>query len=507
MSAERLEFGPFAIDTANGAVTREGKPVALGGRGIALLAALADADGVVSKEELMAAVWPGTIVEEGNLSVQIAALRKALGRRPDGGDWIATVPRVGYRLVRGPSRLPEPTAVGLPTLAVLPFQNLSGDPEQDYFADGVVDELIAALSRFRSFAVIARGTSFAYKGRTVDARQVSKELGVIYLVEGSVRRSGGRLRLFAQLVDGAVGASLWAQTFEGSVDEVFEFQDRITTAVAAVVEPFIQRAELDRSRRDRPGSLAAYDLFLRAVAKIYTFTPETNGEAVELLTQAIEIEPENGVYMGFLAWALEHRTTMNWPRYREDDVERCLRLAHEAVELARDDARVLAHCGLAMQLMGQEYDAGLHLATRAVELNPNDVVALLNAGIAELLAGDLENAVALLTRAIAIQPNDSHEAMGAIGSVYLGQGRYEDALEMAKKSHALNRRYIPTHWNLVASLALLGRIDEARAALAELLALVPDLTIKRFSAVAKNRNPARDADVIAGLRLAGLPEA
>ncbi len=499
-------FGPFEL--RDGALSRDGKPVAVGQRGLALLEALAVADGAVTKAALMEAGWPGTIVEEGNLTVQVAALRKALGPRADGQEWIVTVPRVGYRLLRGEVKAAEAAEpVRLPTLAVLPFQNLGGDPEQDYFADGIVDELIAALSRFRSFAVIARSSSFARKGRVEDVRVVGEELGVRYVLEGSVRRGGNRLRLVAQLVDAADGANLWAQTFEGAVDDVFEFQDRIATAVAAVAEPHIQRAELEHSRRERPESMAAYDLYLRAVAKLYQFTPDANAEAIRLLDGAVAIEPDNGVFLGFLAWALEHRSTMNWPPFADDDLERCLRLAHEAVERAGSDAAVLAHCGLAMQAVGQEYERGLLVARKSVELNPNDTVALLNTGIAELIGGDLDKALALLSRAVAIQPNDAYEAMGAIGSVYVALGQFEEAVAWAAKARAINARYVPSYWSLVAGHYMLGRLGEAQNALQELLQLAPGLTVTKFANTARTKDPQRDEAMIGALRAAGLPEA
>jgi TolB-like protein len=254
MTHARCSFGPFVLDPVCGQLQRNGKSVALGRRGLALLEALFDAEGrIVSKSDLMERGWPGSIVEEGNLTVQIAALRKALGQTPEGQEWIVTVPRVGYRLVRPGAAMKE-TEAPFPVLAVLPFSNLGGDPEQDYFADGVVDDVITALSRFRSFSVIARNSTFAYKGRNVDVRQVAKELGVRYVLEGSIRRAGNQLRITAQLIDGGSGAHLWAQNFDGALDDVFNFQDRITENVATVVEPHIKAAEIERSRRERPGS-------------------------------------------------------------------------------------------------------------------------------------------------------------------------------------------------------------------------------------------------------------
>jgi len=496
MRARETTFGPFVLDSGRMALLRAGEPVAIGQRGFALLLALAEANDVVSKSELMEAGWPGTLVEEGTLTVQIADLRKALGTRDDGSEWILPVPRVGYRLVRG-ARHP---LVRLPALAVLPFQNLSGDPEEDYFADGIVDELISALSRFKSFAVTARSSSFARKGRVEDVREVARDLNVRYVLEGSVRRSESKLRLMAQLVDGGDGAVIWAHTFEGQLDDIFEFQDRITASVAALGEPEIQRAEIEYSRRERAGSMAAYDLYLRAVAKIYAFTAAANAEAITLLTRAIAIEPENGTYQGFLAWALEHRISISWPAYGDDDRERCISCACEAIERSSSDATIQARCGLALQLIGGEYEAGLLAARRSIELNPNDVVALINAGIAELVGGDLNRSLELLFRALELQPTNAYETMNAIGNVYSALGDVEEGLEWAKRARALNRSYIPTHWSLVMGYVQTGEMEEARKALSELLELVPDLTIEKFASTARTKDRVRDDMMVEALR-------
>jgi TolB-like protein len=268
-------FGEFVLDPGCG-LLRNGRAVALGQRGIALLEALLEARGSnVSKDALMERVWPGIAVEESNLTVQVAALRKALGPAPDGQEWIATVPRVGYRFIRTTreTNVAASPPELRPALAVLPFSNLSGDPRQDYFADGIVDDIIAALSRFRSFAVVARDCSFGYKGSRMDVQKITAELGVRYVLEGSIRQEGNRLRIVAELVEGQSGTHMWAQTFDGALDGIFDFQDRITERVATLIEPLIQTAEMERSRRERPGSVATYDIYLQALAKISTESP------------------------------------------------------------------------------------------------------------------------------------------------------------------------------------------------------------------------------------------
>ena len=221
--ALRNAFGPFVFDSGRG-LLRGGEPVAVGHRGMALLEALLEADGQpVAKARLFELVWPGTIVEEVNLSVQIAALRKALGRDADGREWITTVPRVGYCLPRQGETPLAPTGLRRASIVVLPFINMSSDPEQDYFADGVVEDLITALSRFKSFAVVARSSSFAYKGRAADVRVVAEELGVRYVLEGSVQRRRGHVRVTAQLIEGETGIHLWAESFDGELAEPLRF--------------------------------------------------------------------------------------------------------------------------------------------------------------------------------------------------------------------------------------------------------------------------------------------
>ena len=326
---------------------------------MALLEALLNAEGkVVTKAELMDRAWPGTIVEEGNLTVQIAALRRVLGTALNGQVWIATVPRLGYRLV-SPGADTNASVLAQPALAVLPFANLGGDPDQDWFADGVVEDIITALSRFRSFAVIARNSSFVYKGGAVDVRQVAQDLGVRYVLEGSVRRAGERLRITAQLVDGSTGAHLWAEHFDGTMADVFDFQDRITERVAVEVEPRIQSAEIAHSRLERPGSIAAYDIYLRILAKNANTSASENAEAYELLTKALALEPDNALLLGHTAWVIDHRCAMGWPPLSPDDVQKCAELARRALQHAAGNPTVMAKCGIALLQTAKEYDLAM----------------------------------------------------------------------------------------------------------------------------------------------------
>ncbi|APG86686.1 adenylate cyclase (plasmid) [Sinorhizobium americanum CCGM7] len=424
-------FGDFVLEPSRGLLQRSGNAVAIGQRGLALLQALLEARGqVLSKHDLMERGWPNTVVEESNLTVQIAALRKALGTAPDGREWITTIPRTGYRFVTSAGASVAADFMPIrPTLAVLPFINLDGSPDQDYFADGVVNDIITALTRFRSFAAVARHSSSAYKGSFPDVRLVAKELGVSYLLQGTVRRSGNRLRIAAQLVDGDSGIHLWAQSFDGEIGDLFDFQDRITESVATLVEPHIQTAEIERSRRERSGSIAAYDVYLRALAKISTETEFDNAEAYALLLKGLEAEPDNALLLSHAAWAIEHRHTMGWPPLGEDDVGECAALARRGLEHAAGDAIVMAHCGVALLQTAKEYDWAMAVLQSAAEANPNNLMVVVRAGLAHLHCGSLEEALAHFQRANRLSPGDrgAHFSLCGIADVHMIRGDYDEA--------------------------------------------------------------------------------
>ncbi|WP_307235016.1 winged helix-turn-helix domain-containing protein [Pararhizobium capsulatum] len=508
MMQSRQTFGSFVLDSASGVLRRNGKPVALGGRSLALLKALLDAGGgIVSKLDLMERGWPGLVVEEGNLTVQIAALRKALGPAPEGQEWIATVPRMGYRLIRASSASNESDSQ-FPVLAVLPFANLSGDVDQDYFADGIVDDIITALSRFKDFSVIARNSAFVYREQNRDVRQVAKELGVRYVLEGSVRRSGNQLRIAAQLIDGGSGAHLWAKKFDGTLDDVFNFQDRITEKVATVVEPHIRMAEIERSRRERPGSMAAYDAYLRALSKILAETVSENALAYAMLTEALALEPDNAHLLAHAAWALEHRVTMGWPAIGANDREKCFELARRGLEKAAGDPTVMAHCAMALVQVAREYDWGMAVLSAALDSNPNNMLVVTSAGVATLHCGEVASALALFQRASRLSPRDllAHISQCGMAHAQIILGNYEEALTCATRALAINPNFDPIYWMLTAANAHLGRMAEAHHYLGELVRIAPDVTIASIKSGQPAKDPSRLAAIVEGLQLAGLPE-
>ena len=343
MGDRQIAFGPFVLDRERQALLRDGEPVSIGHRGYLILEALLDANGeTVGKTTLLERVWPELVVEDANLTVQVGYLRKAMGA--DGETMIVTVPRTGYRLVRpAPASTEMPPSPFVATIAVMPFADLSGTPEQEYFADGVVDELITALSRFKSFAVMSRTSTFAYKHKATDIREAGRELGVRYVLEGSVRRAGDRLRVTAQLVDAETGAHLWAEKFDGATEDIFAFQDAITESVVGLVEPTIRKAEIERARRKPPSSLVAYELFLKAFPLVaYGMAPENYTSGIALLEKAIEINLTFAPALAFAGYAYEKRMSIGNNRATQvADAERCLDLTEKALAIGADDPMVL----------------------------------------------------------------------------------------------------------------------------------------------------------------------
>ena len=395
-----------------------------------------------------------------------------------------------------------------PSVAVLPFANMGGDSEQEYFADGVVEDIITALSRFRDFAVVARNSSFVYKGRAVDVRQVARELGVRYVLEGSVRRARDRLRITAQLVDAATGAHLWAEKFDGKLDDVFEFQDQITGKVASVVEPTIRWAEIERSRRERPDSVEAYDLYLRALPMHLSQTRDANAEAIALLLRAIELEPNNPTFLVYAGNAMLHRSTMGWPAIGTDDTALGIELVERALANARDDAVALSLSSMMLIHNLRDYDRGLVLTQRAVETNPNNLTVMIFAGITHLHLGNVDDAIAFSEHAIRLSPSldGAHWPLTAISHAHMIKGNYEEALVWAKRSMSANPSFVCTYWMLVAANAHLGQMDEAKRHLTTLRRLSPGVTVAQVWAAQPQKDVSRVEAILAGLRLAGVAE-
>ena len=318
---------------------------------------------------------------------------------------------------------------------------MSSDPEQEYFADGIVEDIITALSRFRTFAVVARNSTFAYKGRAVDVRTVARDLGVRYVLEGSVRRSGGKVRVTAQLIEGASGAHLWAEKFEGAVADIFDIQDEITRSVIGLIEPQIRKAEIERARRKPPESVDAWDLYVQALPLVYAANVSGYSDAIVLLDRALALAPNYAPALALASWAHERRKTYGGiAPAGVDDVETSLALAQRALDADPDDAMAMALLGWERILFRGDY-SGLALCSRAVELNPNNRAVLDLAAVAHIFAGDLDEVIACGMRALRLSPGapDNYSCLEHIASAHFSAGRFEEAAEWAQRSIDLEK--------------------------------------------------------------------
>jgi TolB-like protein len=461
-----------------------------------------DANGaVVGKNALMESAWPGTVVEEANLTVQIAALRKALGPAADGGEWIVTVPRVGYRLVRMAA---EP-ASGRPVIAVMPFANLSSDPEQGFFADGLTDDLITALSRFKTFAVVGRNSTAAYSVPGADVRETAAALGVRYVLQGSVRRAGAKVRVSAQLIDGETGTHLWGDRFEGEGEDIFDFQDSITESVIGLVEPRILKAEIERARRKRPGSFDAWDLYVQALPIVRNFDVAAYDRAIALLDRGVALDPTYAPVLILAAWAYEKRHTFG--KRNVTDKEIALALSDRALEADPDDAVILAITGWFRMSFRNDWSA-LESVRRATRLNPNNGLVLEFAGVAEFHGGDLDKSIAFHERAIELSPGaaSNYVHMKGIADALEADHRWEECILWAQRATDLYQGHVYPHLLLACAHAHLGHTDEAQLAIRRALAIQPDVTIKFTTTSSPDRFPERNVSWVEGLRQAGLPD-
>ena len=468
-------FGPFSYDGATGTLWRDGDLVTLGARATSVLGALlAASGGVVARDALIAAAWGDTTVEDGNLAVQIAGLRKALGPRGDGDEWIATVPRVGYRLLCDT----PPNAEGRPALAVLPFLTMSDDPAQEHVADGIVEDLITAFSQFRNFGVIARQSSFVYKNRQFDIRDAARALGVRYLLEGSVRRAGDRVRVTAQLIDGRNGEHIWAEKLDGPLGDIFEFQDRVTESVVGLIEPEIRKAEIGRARRKHPESLDAHALYWRALPLLQASNSDGYGEAVDYLDRAVALEPDYTPILSMAAYAHDKRRDRGLTPPGVDDHSAAVSLCARALAADSSDPFAIL-VGAIIEGSKGDRAAALTIARRAYKLNPNHVLICNVTGWLNWSQGNYDEAIACSSRALKLSPiaPEGFWAMNNIANSHLSAGRAEDSLLWALRSLGANSDQVDARIYVIASYALLGQLDDARRALAGLVALKPETTV------------------------------
>jgi adenylate cyclase len=416
-----------------------------------------------------------------------------------------------YRLRPGRTEVasdkPMPPLPDKPSIAVLPFQNMSGDPEQVYFADGIVEEITTALARFKTLFVIARNSSFTYKDKATDARQIGRELGVRYVLEGSVRKAANRLRITAQLIDTTTGIHLWADRFEGAIEDIFDLQDQVTTSVVGAITPSVERAEIDRAILKSTNNLAAYDHYMRGIANAYQWTNEGTSEALRQYYKAIELDPKFAMAHALAACCFSWRKINGWTADLVNETAETKRLADRAIRLGQDDAQVLCWSGAALAFVVGEVDEGIALVERALRLNPNLMDAWLSSGLIRLILCDWSLAVDDFAHAMRLSPFDPLLFMMQQGTAtgYFYMDRYEEAAAWAAKSVG----EYPTNslsWRIAAaSYALLGRQAQAQKAMAHLRELDPALRISTLKLLIPR--PQREvAKMEEGLRIAGLPE-
>ena len=528
-------FEDYVLDQERRELTCHGRVVDIGPQVFDLLLHLVSHhDRVISKDDLLQAVWDGRIVSESTITSHINAVRKAIGDTGEEQRLVRTFPRKGYRFV-GEIRFCEvaqaphadvpviddsepvlpreapPALLSLPekpSITVLPFHNLSGDPEQEYFADGVVEDVIAALSRIRWLFVIARNSSFTYKGRAVGIKEVGQELGVRYVLEGSVRKHGNRIRITGQLIDATTGTHLWAERFEGQLNDIFELQDQITESVVGAIAPQLERAEIERSKRKPTESLCAYDYYLRGTAKLHNGTRDAIAEALQLFYRAIELDSEFASAYGMAAWCHFWRKLNGWMDDRVQEIAEGARLARLAVELGRDDAVALTRGGHALSHLVGDIDAGIALLDRARLLNPNLAPAWYLGGILRALRGETDVAIENLAHATRLSPLDPEMFRIQVGMslAHFFAGRFEAAADWAEKALGNLPSLLAPTALLAASHAHCGRMDKAGLAMQRLRELDPSLrisTLRDWLPIQRTEDLAQFAE---GLRLAGLPE-
>jgi TolB-like protein/Tfp pilus assembly protein PilF len=523
-------FEDYVLDPERRELTRGSGAIAVGPQVFDLLLYLVqNRKHVVSKDELLDVVWGGRIVSESTLTSHINAARKAIGDSGQGQRLIRTVARKGFRFV-GEVREGQPS-VGfrsqkaelarsdevsshalalpdIPSIAVLPFMNLSGDPEQEYFADGVVDDIISALSRIRWLFVVARNSSFTYEGRAVDVKQVGRELGVRYVLEGSVRKTANRVRITGQLIDATTGGHLWADRFEGTLSDIFDLQDQLTENVVGAIAPQLERAEIERAKQKPTRSLDARDYYLRGMANLHRGTRDSTDEALAQFYRALQIDPDFASAYAMAAWCHLWRKANGWMTDRPNEIAEGTRLARRAVELGRDDAVALTRSGSVLGHFAGDVDGGIALIDKALVLNPNLASAWFLGGFLKVWRGEPDAAIEHFARAMRLSPLDPeiYRMQAGTALAHLFAGRFDTASSWAEKaSRDLPSFLIPASI-IAASHALAGRMDGARRAMNHLRQLDSALRISNLTDWLPIRRPEDLATFADGLRRAGLPE-
>ena len=512
-------FGPFRLDSEAEILFRGDEALPLGRRAVALLRVLVERSSKpVTKDALIEAAWPGLAVEDSNLTVQMAAIRRVLAEAPGGERWIETLPRRGYRFI-GPQGMasvadPAPASVepvarspmaDKPSIAVLPFTNLSGDPQQDYFADGMVEEIVTGLSRIKWLSVISRNSTFIYKNQSAPVDEVGRKFGVRYVVQGSVRKSGNRVRIGAQLVDAETGTHVWAEQYDRVLEDVFALQDEITMCVVGAIEPSLRKIEFDRIRRQRPNSLNAYDLLLQSQPLVFAGMPAEAAKAIALLEEALTLEPDYSAAHAYMSWCMHSRFGRGG--LREEDRLAAIRHARAAMRLGNDDATALAIAALVLAYDGHDTVTALKVFDRAMELSNCNIFVLCWSAAILAWTGKSELAIERAKLALRLGRFDplNWRANHALSIAYFYSQRYGDAAEAAQNVVDANPVYSLPRAILAGALTRLGRADDAKAMAQTVLQREPSFTIRGTARYAE-LDPTVFKPFADAWREAGLPE-
>jgi TolB-like protein/Tfp pilus assembly protein PilF len=523
-----FSFGDCEIDPERREIRRAKRAVHVEPQVFDLLVYLVqNRDRVVTKDDVIASVWGGRIVSESTLTSRINAARTAVGDSGRRQQLIRTIPRKGLRFVgvvhtenhndqptqaaAGPlaaeGHEPPRPALPLPdrpAIAVLPFTNMSGDPEQEYFSDGISEDIITALSKLRWFFVIARNSSFIYKGKAVHMKQVAEELGVGYVLEGSVRKSGDRVRITAQLNDVSTGSHIWAERYDRDLADVFAVQDEITESIVAAIEPLLYAAENFRARRKPPGSLDAWDLVMRALSHFWRVTRQDNVVAQALLEKAIAIDPNYGQALGVLATSHMFSAHMGWAEIAAVAMV-AERAALSAVRVDSEDP--WAHHGLAyVYLFARRFDDSLAEFELALRLNSNFSLAQAFYGVALCYCGRWEEGDLAARRALRLSPRDPSSALYygiAAYAQFIGR-HYEEAIRLAQEALRQRGDFVGGHRVLTAAAGMAGLDDVARTALQELRRVQPNISLTWIASEMPMKQDVDREHYLDGFRRAGL---
>lgn len=518
----RYFFEDYALDTDRCELRRGSNVVPTAPQVFDLLDYLIRNRGrVVSKDDLVSAIWNGRIVSDVALTTRLNAARSAIGDSGEEQRLIKTLPRKGFRFVGVVHEEDRPPAVASPgymdsskpilplpdkpSIAVLPFENMSGDPEQQYFADGMVEEITTALSQFKWLFVIARNSSFSFKGKAVDIKEVGRSLGVRYVLEGSVRKSSGKVRIAGQLIDAVTGAHIWADRFERDLTDVFALQDEVAVAVVSAIEPKLLQTEIAVAARRQPENLTAYDFYLQALPQYYASTREGVAEAIRLTHRALEVDTRFGVAAALASSCHSLNVTMGYSVDPQFDRKEAIRLFRLALNIDDSDPVTLAHAAVVSAFMVGDWESEIEMADRAVALNPNSFVAWHGRGWVYRIAGLQEEAIRSFERAFRLSPVDPqlHRSLIGMAMALIELGRFDEAIMAAKKAVRQNPAHAASYRCLACAFAHLGHDAQAREAAAGVIEHDPTFTISTYIA---RGGQAKAMRLIEGLRKAGLPE-